>query len=174
MSSAAAYWKAFLAGDRKAFAPLYRHYFGLLVAYCLGFLQEQSQAEDIAQEVLVRLHETPEKADIRNVNAWLYTAARNKCLNWIAVEKRRREILEENWSPEHLIDRGSLPDRHSQQHLDALLEVRLGEEDRTIWRMHSEGYDNAEIAGQLKLTTKTVANRKSRIRNELKQALRND
>lgn len=76
-------------GDRnRAFEELLRRYEGKVYRLCCALLRDRAQAEDAAQESLVRVWKAFERYDGRaSLSSWIYSITRNRCLT--ALEKRR-------------------------------------------------------------------------------------
>ena len=76
------------AGRDRAFEELLRRYEGKVYRLCCALLRDRAQAEDAAQESLVRVWKALERYDGRAaLSSWIYAIARNRCLT--ALEKRR-------------------------------------------------------------------------------------
>lgn len=92
--------KAILAKDNKAFAELYDRYFDKLVWYASGFVDDTHKAEDIVQEVFVKIIENPGQfnTDLR-FSTWVYTITGNICRNYLRNETNRMRIIEKNILP---------------------------------------------------------------------------
>lgn len=76
-------------GD-AALAVLYRRYHPRVAAWCLRFCGDRDQAADLAQEVLLRLHERWRsfRGESR-FSTWLYTLARRVAINRGEAARRR-------------------------------------------------------------------------------------
>ena len=80
--------EAFQAGDEFAFVTLYNRYKAPVYAFCAKMLLDRVAAEDVLQETFVRVYENRERLTRPgSFKAWLFTIARNQCLNQL----RRRE-----------------------------------------------------------------------------------
>lgn len=76
------------AGRDRAFQELLRRYEGKIYRLCCALLRDRSQAEDAAQESLVRVWKALDGYDGRaSLSSWVYAITRNRCLT--AMEKRR-------------------------------------------------------------------------------------
>jgi RNA polymerase sigma-70 factor (ECF subfamily) len=76
------------AGRDRAFEELLRRYEGKVYRLCCALLRDRAQAEDAAQESLVRVWKALERYDGRAaLSSWIYAITRNRCLT--ALEKRR-------------------------------------------------------------------------------------
>lgn len=74
------------AGHEAAFEALFRRYYGRV--YGLLYRLVGIEAEDLAQEVFLRLYRRPPRAPGTDVGAWLYRVAVN--LGYNALRARRR------------------------------------------------------------------------------------
>lgn len=76
------------AGRDRAFEELLRRYEGKVYRLCCALLRDRAQAEDAAQESLVRVWKTLDRYDGRaSLSSWIYAITRNRCLT--ALERRR-------------------------------------------------------------------------------------
>ncbi len=74
--------EAFQAGDEFAFVALYNRYKSPVFAFCAKMLLDRAAAEDVLQETFVRVYENRERLTRPgSFKAWLFTIARNQCLN---------------------------------------------------------------------------------------------
>jgi RNA polymerase sigma-70 factor (ECF subfamily) len=77
-------------GDQQAFAFLYHHYVEKVYYFALGLVRSPESAENITQEVFVKLWETRERIETDNsFNGYLFTIARN-----IIFNQHRKKINE--------------------------------------------------------------------------------
>jgi RNA polymerase sigma-70 factor (ECF subfamily) len=87
-------------GERNAFELLYDRYFDKLVWFARGFVNDTQKAEDIVQEVFVKIIEKPEQFDeTKKFSTWVYTLTGTACRNQIRNEQTRFRLLEENPIP---------------------------------------------------------------------------
>lgn len=76
------------AGRDRAFEELLRRYEGKVYRLCCALLRDRAQAEDAAQESLVRVWKALDRYDGRaSLSSWIYAITRNRCLT--ALERRR-------------------------------------------------------------------------------------
>ena len=82
-------------GQDRAFAELLSRYEGKVYRLCCALLGDRAQAEDAAQESLIRVWKALGRYDERaSLSSWIYAITRNRCLT--ALEKRRAlESLDE-------------------------------------------------------------------------------
>lgn len=76
-------------GDKRAFVELYTRYRSRIYAYALRMLGDRDRANDVFQETFTRIyHRTRENGQMMtNVSAYIFTTARNICLNMIRNSK---------------------------------------------------------------------------------------
>jgi len=73
----------FKAGQQDAFVELYKRYNRRVYAYCIKMMGAKDVAEDVFQEIFVRVARKREHFKSGNFAAWLFAIARNLCLNAI-------------------------------------------------------------------------------------------
>jgi RNA polymerase sigma-70 factor, ECF subfamily len=71
----------FKGGDEKAFVELYNKYKRRVYAYCARMMNSQEMADDLFQEVFVRVARKRDRFQAGSFSAWLFAIARNLCLN---------------------------------------------------------------------------------------------
>jgi RNA polymerase sigma-70 factor, ECF subfamily len=72
----------------EAFARLLQCYQGKVYRLCCVLMRDRTQAEDIAQESLLRIWRALPSYDGRaSLSTWIYTITRNRCLT--AIQRRR-------------------------------------------------------------------------------------
>lgn len=173
--------------DAEAFAELVDHYQHRLVGvlqHVLGGHHEE--AEDLAQEVFLRVYRTRKKYRPKAKFAtWLFTIANNLALNSIRNRKRKPTVAlpAQDSGPlgprpqEQLIaDSQAVPTRHLAQ-TELADEVRkaldeLNERQRLAVVLNKfEEMNYAEIADVMGLSTKAVKSLLSRARTRLREVL---
>lgn len=142
-----------------------------ITMYCLGLLKDIEQAENVASETLLKLvgHENPE--EIREVQGWLFTVAKNKCLTILSTQKRRTNKMDDISLTMNRVSYNTVDSRMDAEHYEKLINKALDKRDNIIWELYQQGYDNKEIAEKLDIPYKTVANRKTEIRKILREAI---
>ncbi len=166
--------------DEHAFARLYDRYADLVYAVALRVLADPTLAQDVAQEVFLRLWRSPESYDAgrgRFMN-WLLSVTRNRAVDEVRARGRRwtREI-----APAALPD--GPPDGHSEDPLwTAQIEAEraavrralrmLPEEQRTTLELaYFGGLTQQEIADLLQQPLGTVKTRTRLALKKLRAAL---
>jgi len=83
-----------LQGSKSAFEELYERYARRILGLTHRLLRDHQEAESITQEVFLRLLKDSAAYDpSRHFSAWIYTVARNLCLD--ALARRRTEGLDD-------------------------------------------------------------------------------
>lgn len=142
---------------------LHRHR-GLVYSVCLRYSRRGVTADDLVQEVSLVLWQRREQllalGAVPLQAAWIWRVARSTCID---ILRRTPETtpLPEGYDP-------PADDRTLPHHLHRLIEL-LPDPDRTIVRLHIEGYNYEEIAQQTGLTANNISVRLVRIKEKLRQ-----
>lgn len=82
------------AGDQAAFRQLYALFYKRLYHFALALVKIRESAEEIVEDVFVRIWQQREKLQgIKNLRVYLYTATKNASLNYLS-QKARQSITE--------------------------------------------------------------------------------
>jgi RNA polymerase sigma-70 factor (ECF subfamily) len=96
------------AGDERAFRELVKPYRRALEIHCYRMLGSPHDAEDMAQETLLRAWRAIERFEPRvQLQTWLYRIATNACLNEIERRPRRPEPVAP--FPDTLVEEAASP-----------------------------------------------------------------
>ena len=158
-----------------AFERLVDRYERKVYRLCCSLLRDPDQAEDAAQESLVRVWKALAKYDQRaSLSTWIYTITRNRCLT--AIERRRDLDSLSDPAVEHEAEaaRAVGPDT-GQDHLAVLRELveALPERfRRALTLFYYEERSVAEVAQMLGLPEGTVKTNLHRARAALGERLR--
>ena len=172
---------AFRAGDARAFEALVRRHRGPVFHFILRFTGQRARSEDLLQETWLKVVRSAREYEPRaRFTTWLYTIARNLCVDSARKESHRQaESLEapagaqgaEGGRPlgEALPDGGASPERGAHAaRLRPLLEralAELPEEQREVFVLREySGIAFKEIAEVTGVPENTV---KSRMRYAL-------
>lgn len=159
-------------GDRQAFKELFEDYYPILCVFTLKYIKDEEQCKDIAQEVLLSYWQNRENfEDIYKVKGYLYTVARNRCLN---VIKHEHVDLAYTQGVQ-----GSEPDVFFDDHIirqETYMLVRkavhaLPSQMRKIIEYSMQGLKNSEIAAELAIAEGTVHALKKSAYKKLREQL---
>jgi RNA polymerase sigma-70 factor (ECF subfamily) len=160
-SPAAQLIRRLAAGDHHALGEFYDRYAGLVNALALRVLRDNSDAEDVVQEVFVQVWRQASRFDPArgSVEAWLCTMARTRSLDRLRRRTSRREEPEDIAPPETQQPRTEegLAVRKALQGLSA-------DQRRALELAYYEGLTQSEIAERLGEPLGTV---KTRIRTAM-------
>jgi RNA polymerase sigma-70 factor (ECF subfamily) len=84
-----------LRGDDFAIAAIVSRYQDMVFSVCLRLLAHRHDAEDVCQEVFVRVFRSLHRWDAaRSFRPWLLGIAVNRCRTWISKRARRPELAD--------------------------------------------------------------------------------
>ncbi len=145
------------------FEKLYLNYWQKVYRLCMGYVNDDASARDLAQESFILIWENLEKfRDEANIGTWIFRISSNHCLR--QVEKRRRTTeLPTNLADETALDRS--------QEVEMLYKFisELPETDRIIISLELEEIKQSEIAHILGLSEGNIRVRIHRIKERLTQ-----
>ena len=84
-------------GNNAAFEKIYTCYFNRIYSFCFSFTRSGSTAEDLTQDIFVKLWNKRETIDAdQNFDAFLFRVARNQVYNHIRhfVVQRKTELID--------------------------------------------------------------------------------
>jgi RNA polymerase sigma-70 factor (ECF subfamily) len=147
-------------GDKAAYAQLVERYYKQLFLVCLGIAGNVQDAEDLAQESILKGFE--EISTLRKsprFGPWIIKIARNLSINFVRRKQRGREILNEMATP--LVQGPGLND-NLQQAIEKLpMEIRL-----PLVMYYFDGQSVQKVADNLDMSTSAVY---SKLRHAIKQ-----
>lgn len=151
------------AGDSGALAALYDRYSRLVYGVALRVLRDEGAAEDVLQEVFLRLWQKPESFDSARggLAPWLAVVARNRAIDRLRKQPREDELAETIESPDLNIE-----DVAVRSDLVARMKAMAQQLPREQWTALSmayfDGLTHVEIAAR---TGEPLGTIKSRIRS---------
>ncbi len=81
-------------GDKSAYTGLVKAYSGRVFGICLGMLGNSHDAEDVAQQALLKgLANIKELRDDEQFGAWIGRIAKNLCIDFIRRQKFKRNAF---------------------------------------------------------------------------------
>ena len=82
-------------GDANAFRKLVEKHQDRVINTCLGFVKNNEDAEDVAQEVFIEVHQSIAgfRKDAK-LSTWIYRIAANKSLDHIRKKKRKKRFAQ--------------------------------------------------------------------------------
>ena len=151
-----------IAGDAESFRKIYEYYHGKIFLFALRLTKSKSEAEEVIQEVFVRLWEKREKIKVeKNFNAYILTITKNLILDKLkkaAYDKTVQQNIYQNMqalqnTTVDLLIEKELTRLH-QQAVD-----RLSPQKKIVFRLsREEELSYEEIAERLGISKNTVRN----------------
>ena len=148
--------------DEAAFEQVFKFYFKALHAYAFAILKDEMAAEEMVQNVFLKLWERTETLTIQgSIAAYLYRAVYHESLNYLKHQKVKSAYqLHVSYRMKDQSDNASK--KLSLQELEGRLQTamnELPEQCRTIFQMSRfEELRYREIADRLGISLKTVEN----------------
>lgn len=159
------------SSNEESFQLLFQQHYPLVVRKILVIVKEQSIAEDIAQEVFVKLYRTDRNAII-NLPAWLTKVAVTTAYNHIRTEKRHRARQDK----QKMFGKkatSSVEDKYMEhEDIDEVQKslMKLSERDRELLIMKFSGYSYEEIARHIGIEIGSVGTLLARAKQRFKQS----
>ena len=160
--------------DSTALEELFRLYYTPLVRFVFQKVRDWDQAEDLSQEVFVRMwNKRTELVITTSLKAYLYTAAKNLALNEIQKSQRHAELNQvflQKIEQEDVVEREAEAALWQERIEDALQE--LPPRCREVFVLSKfEGMSYQEIAEVMQISPKTVENQMGKALSMLRKSL---
>lgn len=157
------------AGDLEGLKWIFETFSERLINQCYRILLSREQAEDVVQDLFVRLPGIV--GEFRGESAlgtWLYRVAHNMCLTRLQQAGNRRRLESENLAG----DAPALHDGYETQDLLGKALALLDAETRSLlWLKEGEGVPLKELSDTFKLPEGTLKSRLSRARDRMREFL---
>jgi RNA polymerase sigma-70 factor (ECF subfamily) len=170
-------------GDQDAFAQLQAEYAPRIFGYFCRQLRDRSEAEDLTQEVFLRLYRSRVRYQPRaRFATWIFHITQNVARNALRSRRRRPCVPLDTGAPanqgllEVLSDRADAPSRPLERdELAGVVRAAVAElagRQRTAVELH-QFHDRtyAEVAAELDMTPKAAKSLLYRARNQLREVL---
>lgn len=161
----AALMLAFQRGDAAAFRALFERHARAMIAFCHHFVRDAARAEELAQDVFVKLHQAAGRyRPSARFKTFLYRIASNHCLNELRrgeYAARRAAAGAEPADPDTLASSAASPEEAARaaalERAIAELLARLPEKQRAALVLcRLEGLSYEEIAEVLDTSVSAV------------------
>ncbi len=145
--------------DYSGFNRLFFKYYASLCSYVATIVTDSSAAEDIVQDLFIKLWSDRKKIVIyKDIKHYLFRAAKNSAMNFLRAEKNRKRAM---YNLEILKLPEETEDSNQEEFLQKLEECidQLPERSKEVLLLSRfEGLKQKEIAEQLNISVKTIKN----------------
>ncbi|MFA9214755.1 MAG: RNA polymerase sigma factor [Candidatus Methylacidiphilales bacterium] len=148
--------------DKKAFETLFKSHYASLVKFARNILKSNEQAEDIVQDVFIKIWD--KRATLEETSsfkAYLFMAVRNQCFNTLKVNERKNWLNDEMENSETLSTNLIEANLNTKQLSDKISETieLLPEKCKLTFKLSRfENLSYKEIAETMNVSVKTVEN----------------
>ena len=146
-------------GEVDSFEFIFRFYYGPLLAYASGILKDEAEAEEVVQELFLKIWRDREKMEVKHsLAAYLYKAVYHMCLHRIQKIKRRGQYRD--FVMQH--PAAQVPEDERLHYAELAKKVfdvmkRMPQRRQDIFRLSRfQGLSYGEIARQMSISVKTV------------------
>jgi RNA polymerase sigma-70 factor, ECF subfamily len=167
------YIRALRDGNHKAFEKIFICYFKRVKLFICGIIKSEADAEELAQEVFVKLWTNREALEIdKPFGGYLYTIAKNAAFNLLKHKSVKQSYAECN----HLANDVATPEEVLfAREINLLIEMTVSEmpiQRQKIYRYSRErGLSNSDISEKLGISKKTVENQLSLALHEIRKII---
>ncbi len=162
-------------GDEMAFQKIHDQYRPRVYRFVLGRLKDTAEADDVTQEVFLRVHKNLDRFEGRStLSTWLLGIARNESLFRMRTLRRRRarEVCEEHDGLAEVVplDR-ALDARRALVATSRVLETLTPDRQELVLSPVTSNTSVADLAKRRGVKTGAIKSRQHRIRQSVKVAL---
>lgn len=174
MDQSTKHYQNFLSGDPDGLGVIIRDYKDGLILYLNGIVQNLSVAEDLTEDVFVKLIlKRPRFLSDSSFKTWLYTIGRNSAISYLRCNKYIHVPFEncpELTDEETNLERQYIQREHQRTLHDAIKKLKP-EYRQVLWLVYFEEFSHKETARILGKTVHNVETLTYRARQALKQKL---
>lgn len=154
-------------GDVAAFDQLFIEMYPALCLLSNRIVSDEAMAKDIVSEIFLQLWKTRTSLpEVKNIEAYLYVATRNRSLNYLKKQKREEKKAQQAY--EEQLEEKTYED--ILQHVFNAETIRvlhaailtLPPECTKVVQLNIEGFSTNEIAQQLGISPSAVSHQKAR------------
>ena len=160
-------------GSKEAFEYLYNKYKNKIIFFVFNMIKDYQKAEDIAQETFIYIIQNKIRDDI-SFKYYLFLVARSRALNYLSVEKRRGEIIEEfivssEEKQEDFVD--GIIQKESDKELLESIELLKDNYKNAVYLVDIEGLSYKETSEILGESLQNTKNKVYRGRKQLRKII---
>ena len=169
-------WYAqYLEGDEQGFVEIVRHYKDGLMLYINGFVHNLSLAEELTEEVFVKLGvKKPKDKGGSHFKTWLYTIARHTAIDYLRQSARTRTVPLDGCADKEE-EQDSLEQAYFRRERDRTVHRAMGrlksEYRQALWLVYFEDFSYRQVATVMNKSVHNVETLVYRARRSLKAEL---
>ena len=164
------------AGEAPAFRALVDRHLPTVLAIARRMLRDDAEAEDVAQETLLRLWRNAARLELGEggVRPWLRRVAANLCIDRVRAQRNTSlgEALPEEVEPASQMT--TLVERELGRRVDAALKALPERQRLALTLFHYEGMSQIEVGEAMGISDEAVESLLARARRTLKVSLKEE
>jgi RNA polymerase sigma-70 factor, ECF subfamily len=162
--------------DQKAFRALVDRHLGAVLSLARRMLRDDAEAEDVAQETLLRLWRSGGALDLgaHGLRPWLRRVASNLCIDRVRGARRTvvvDEVPEEAEPPGQMV---ALEQQELAKRVDEALKTLPERQRLALTLFHHEGLSQIEVGDIMGISDEAVESLLARARRSLKTQLESE
>jgi len=162
-------------GDRQVFDLVFKSYWDPLLIYLSKLVKDQTDAEDLLQNIFVNLWNKTQSSEIQDIHGWLYGATRKSALFYHRTQGNQKKLIASIL--EYIDVTGfSLSDQQQGKELQQIIDgeiERLPAKMKEVFLLsRQEQLSYKEIAERLDISDQTVKKQISNALNILRNNLK--
>jgi RNA polymerase sigma-70 factor (ECF subfamily) len=176
MSEDASLVAAAANGDAAAFRSLVDRHLSGVLAVARRMLRDDAEAEDVAQEALLRLWRSADGLEVgpQGLRPWLRRVVSNLCVDRMRSGRRLMVVEEVPDRAEPATQLTQMEARDVSQRVDAALKELPDRQRMALTLFHYEGLSQVEVGRIMGISDEAVESLLARARRNLKGALREE
>ena len=161
-----------LRGRPKAQRQFFEEFEGLVMGICLRYAAHPQEAEDMFQEVFIRLYDKLETLrDPQALPAWIKQTSVRTVINLYHAQQKHRHHLEVSHAESEVSEVGNALDALTNEELVNVIN-QLPERYRLVFNLYViDGYNHREIGQLLEMTENTSKSHLMRAKAHIKRQL---
>jgi RNA polymerase sigma-70 factor (ECF subfamily) len=156
--------------DRSVFERLFRQHRDRMVAYAGRYVRDRARAEELAQEIFVKVYTTKTYEAQGSFTSWLYRVATNVCLNELRRPEHRQRFSEYEEQAAGTTPEAQLIQKELGLRLSRALEGLPDKQRAAFIMARMDGLRHEEIAVALSTTIPAVKSLIHRALETLREA----
>jgi RNA polymerase sigma-70 factor (ECF subfamily) len=163
-------------GEAQAFRALVDRHLPTVLAIARRMLRDDAEAEDVAQETLLRLWRNAARLELGEggVRPWLRRVAANLCIDRVRAQRNTSlgDALPEEVEPASQMT--TLVERELGRRVDAALKALPERQRLALTLFHYEGMSQIEVGNVMGISDEAVESLLARARRTLKASLKDE